>query len=187
MLIKFSAIWAYISNSSVAVSKSSWIRTQSGFIIPNLSKQPTPAPSPPDRDLFDNEGASNFEMDIDTFSCPSHGGSELSDLNSAGTGPLSGRAENQLITSLKLEIKNLQQQLLNAGNAVPRNASRWSRLLLSATRLLSPYEVKTRACKAIYGIVETGFERSRVIGRGAKGGAGCGSGGLKRGVGPWSS
>lgn len=35
--------------------------------------------------------------------------------------------------------------------------------------------MRTRACKAIYGIVETGFEPSRVIGRRAKRGAGCGS------------
>jgi hypothetical protein len=58
-------------------------------------------------------------MDIDASSSPSHGGSGPFDLKSAGTGPLNGRAENQLIISLKLEIKSLQQQLLNAGNAVP--------------------------------------------------------------------
>lgn len=58
-------------------------------------------------------------MDIDASSGPSHGGPGPSDLNFAGTGPLNGRVENQLITSLKFEIENLQQQLLNAGNAVP--------------------------------------------------------------------
>ena len=58
-------------------------------------------------------------MDIDASSGPSHGGPGPSDLNFAGTGPLNGRVENQLITSLKFEIEILQQQLLNAGNAVP--------------------------------------------------------------------
>ncbi|KIM37199.1 hypothetical protein M413DRAFT_279303 [Hebeloma cylindrosporum] len=101
------------------------VRTQSGSLIPNLSKQPTPAPSSPDReDLDDTEGnlgSPNFEMDIDTFnpfaSRPSHGrASPQPHLQSVGAGSVAGRAEMQLITSLKLEVKNLQQQLLNAGN-----------------------------------------------------------------------
>jgi chromosome segregation ATPase len=89
------------------------VRTQSGSIIPNLSKQPTPAPSLPDRDLDENEGnlgTPDFEMDIDTSdpfpSRPSHGRSVPEQ-----------QSKNQLITSLKMEIKNLQQQLLNAENA----------------------------------------------------------------------
>ena len=60
-----------------------------------------------------NLGTPNYELDIDTFqpsaSTPSY--------VPAGTGSLNGRAENPLIVSLNLEIKNLQQQLLNAGNA----------------------------------------------------------------------
>lgn len=102
------------------------MRTQSGSIIPNLSKQPTPAPSSPDRDLDDNEGnlGTANEMDVDTFdpftSRTSHGRAapeQQSNVQPTGTGSLDGRAENQLITSLKMEIKNLQQQLLKAGNA----------------------------------------------------------------------
>jgi chromosome segregation ATPase len=60
-------------------------------------------------------------MDIDTFdpftSRPSHSGA-VPEQRSAASDSLNGRADDaQLIMSLKMEIKNLQQQLLNAGNA----------------------------------------------------------------------
>ena len=57
-------------------------------------------------------------MDIDPFtSRPSHSGA-VPEQRSAASDSFNGRAdETQLIMSLKMEIKNLHQQLLNAGNA----------------------------------------------------------------------
>lgn len=63
-----------------------------------------------------NSGTLNFEMGIDTFD--PFTSRAVPEQRSAGTDSFNGRADEiQLIMSLKMEVKNLQQQLLNAGNA----------------------------------------------------------------------
>ena len=113
------------------------VRTQSGSIIPNLSKQPTPAPSSPDRDLDGNErdlGTPNYELDIDTFQPSASSPSYVP----AGTGSVNGRAENPLITSLRLEIKNLQ--LLNARNAGTAPEQRTAGNIAGVEKVMSQLE-----------------------------------------------